>query len=366
MRKDYLLSRSAAGNLSLNLSEQLENELYVQGRGFAVKEADMEEKNPRLSIGIPVYNGQDFLPSALDSLLAQTFQEFEVVISDNASTDRTAEICRAYAAREPRIRYYVNEKNIGLAGNHNRLIGLAHGKYFMFHAHDDQSAPEYLTRCLEVLNQNPEVVLCFAKTVDIDEHGTLIGRDNDHRQREIPTETLDLNAKEPHVRFRDIIQLDHQCEPDYGIMRLDILRKTLMHGNYADGDRVMLAEMALHGPFHMIREPLFFHREHTGRSLEVYPNRQARNVLMDPTMAGKILFPYWKEFGELWTCIRRVPLDAREKFRCRVELLKWLINYRNRLTSDLTIGARMFLKKVLPSPVRQMIKRLLGRAQSQT
>ncbi len=320
-------------------------------------------KKPRVSVGIPVYNGEDFLVSALDSLLAQSFHDFEIIISDNASTDQTAKIGRAYAVRDPRVRYYVNERNIGLAGNHNRLIELAAGEYFMWHAHDDQARSEYLARCIRVLDQNPEVVLCFAKTIDIGEDGSLIDEDNPHRRRAIRPEALAWDAKEPHVRFRDVIKLDHQCEPDYGVMRLGVLRKTPMHGKYADADRVLLAELALHGPFHMIREPLFLHREHARRSVKVYPNRQARTVLLDPDMAGRIVFPHWKEFGELWACSDRAPLAARERIRCRVELMKWVVDYRRRLASDLRVGTRAFLKKVLPQPVQKTIKRMLRREQ---
>lgn len=316
------------------------------------------EKKPRVSVGIPVYNGEDFLASALDSLLAQSFQDFEIIISDNASTDQTGAICSAYAARDARISYSVNPKNIGLAGNHNRLIELASGEYFMWHAHDDQAASEYLAQCVQVLDHNPEVVLCFAKTIDIGEDGSLIDSDNPHRRRAIPPEALAMDAKEPHVRFRDVIKLDHQCEPDYGVMRLGILRKTPMHGKYADADRVLLAEMVLHGPFHMLREPLFLHREHANRSVKVYPNRQARTALLDPAMAGRIVFPHWKEFRELWACIQRVPLDARERSKCRGELLRWARDYRRRLASDLRVGARTFLKKVLPQPVQRTVKRM--------
>ena len=319
------------------------------------------EKKPRVSVGIPVYNGEDFLASALDSLLAQSFRDFEIIISDNASTDQTGTICRAYAARDSRIRYSANQQNIGLARNHNRLIELASGEYFMWHAHDDQSTPEYLARCVQVLDQRPEVVLCFATTLDIDELGSLIGSDNPHRRRAIAAEALALDAKAPPVRFRDIIRLDHQCEPVYGVMRLDVLRETPRHRKYADGERVLLAELALRGLFHMIREPLFLHREHDRRSVAVYPDRQARTALLDPAMAGRIVFPHWKQLGDLWACIARAPIGAKERIKCRVEVLKWVVDYRRRLASDLGVGMRAFLKKALPQPVQRTVKRMLRR-----
>lgn len=90
----------------------------------------MNRQALRVSIGLPVYNGEQYLAKALDSLLAQTFTDFEVIISDNASTDRTSEICAAYLERDPRIRYYRNQQNIGAAPNFNRTFELATGMYF--------------------------------------------------------------------------------------------------------------------------------------------------------------------------------------------------------------------------------------------
>ena len=316
------------------------------------------EAKPRVSVGIPVYNGEDFLARALDALLAQTFRDFEIIISDNASTDGTGAIGRACAAQDGRVRYSVNEKNIGLAGNHNRLIELASGEYFMWHAHDDQATPEYLARCVQILDQHPEVVLCFADNLDIDERGEPIDPDNLHRRRSIPACALALDAAAPHRRFRDAIRLEHQCEPDYGIMRLGVLRQTCRHGKYADADRVLLGEMALHGPFHMIREPLFLHREHGRRSVRMYPSRQERTVLLDPDMAGRITFPHWREFGDLWACIGRAPLRWRERVRCRAALLRWAVAYSGRLASDLGEGTRAGLKRALPLSVQRALKRI--------
>lgn len=90
----------------------------------------MNRKQPQVSIGMPVYNGEQFLKDALDSILAQTFDNFELIISDNTSTDNTQEICKAYSAKDQRICYYRNEKNLGAAWNFNRVFELARGEYF--------------------------------------------------------------------------------------------------------------------------------------------------------------------------------------------------------------------------------------------
>ena len=123
---------------------------------------------PRLTIGLPVYNGENFLSEALDTLLAQTYTDFELIISDNASTDGTEEICRRYARSDPRIRYLRQERNIGLVPNHNFLVGQARGEYFKWAGHDDRFAPELVERCIEILDERPHVVLCHADMAIID------------------------------------------------------------------------------------------------------------------------------------------------------------------------------------------------------
>jgi len=124
--------------------------------------------SPPLTIGLPVYNGQNYVSESLDSLLAQTYTDFELIISDNASTDSTEEICRDYAARDSRIRYVRQPVNIGAAPNHNYLVQAAHGRLFKWAAHDDLFAPKLVERCIEALDQ-PEVILAHAYMGIVDE-----------------------------------------------------------------------------------------------------------------------------------------------------------------------------------------------------
>src|SRR3954471_2621746 len=131
-------------------------------------------KGPRLTVGLPTYNGEDYLASALDSLLAQTFTDFELIISDNASTDATESIARAYAARDPRIRYVRHPRNRGSAFNHTYVIREARGEFFKWASDDDLYAPELLERCVAALDARPEIVLAHAWTAFINEAGEII------------------------------------------------------------------------------------------------------------------------------------------------------------------------------------------------
>ena len=109
----------------------------------------MTQNKPRVSIGLPIYNGENLVIETLDSFLSQTFSDFEVIISDNGSIDRTQQICEDYAAKDGRIKYYRNLKNLGVAPNLNRVFELSSGEYFKWADHDDLLAPDFLLRCVE-------------------------------------------------------------------------------------------------------------------------------------------------------------------------------------------------------------------------
>jgi len=128
----------------------------------------VSESHPLVSIGIPIFNAEEFLADALESLLGQTLGDFELLISDNASTDGTEEIGRAFAARDPRIQYVRNTQNLGASPNFNRVLEMARGKYFKCAAHDDLCEPTYLEKCVSVLEGDKEAVHCFTGTKLID------------------------------------------------------------------------------------------------------------------------------------------------------------------------------------------------------
>jgi glycosyltransferase involved in cell wall biosynthesis len=320
----------------------------------------MDRKPPRVSLGMPVYNGDDFLANAIESVLAQSLVDFELLISDNASIDRTAEICQRYAARDARVRYCRNPQNVGLVNNHNLLVERAVGEYFMWIAHDDALHKDYLARCVELLDRNPDAVLCFARTTNIGGDGRPLAP-GEYLPR-ILLDEFETDAVDPCVRYRDIVRLHHRCEPVYGVIRSSMLRQTRLHGKYADSDRVFLAELALRGRFLLLPAPLFFHREHEQRSVHAYPSRQARTALMDPSQAGKIVYPYWREFFEFLISIRNSPLPFGQRLSCYWETACWMKNYRKLLLSDLNVAALEMARRVLPVSARRTIKRVLFRS----
>ncbi|HEY9228127.1 MAG TPA: glycosyltransferase family 2 protein [Gemmatimonadaceae bacterium] len=290
---------------------------------------------PRVSMGMPVYNGEQFVEEALRSLLAQTYEAFEILISDNASTDRTSEICQDYASRDPRIRYRRNPKNLGFAINQNSVIEHGAGEFFLLTHHDDVRLPTYLERTIAVLDQRPEVVVCYTVTRDIDEHGEFLPRVDP---------PLRVDSANTGERFRDIIRMDHLCEADFGLTRLNVLRETRLHGDYADSDRVMLAELLLRGPFHRIQDCLFHRRAHANQSTAIAPNRQTRTVWYNPAYKNGIVFPHFRQWREYLSAIGRASVPLGTRAACYGAMVGWLGTNRARLFDDAAYAGREVLR----------------------
>jgi glycosyltransferase involved in cell wall biosynthesis len=287
---------------------------------------------PRVSIGVPVYNGERYLATALDGLLAQTFTDFELIISDNASTDATAEICARYAARDQRIRYSRSAENIGGAANWGRVFHLATGEYFMWAAHDDLQAPTYVERCVDVLDRDPSVVLCCARVRVIDADGTVIEDDATRLPR--------IGSPHPHERFSDLVRWDYKCYEITGLIRANVLRLTPLLAGYIASDLALRTELGLRGRFHEIPEYLVYSRDHAERSTRVLLQHHMRGEWFNPALAGKRVWPHWRILAEYVLCIRRVPLSRSERLRCYWELNRWLRVPRNLkwLAADIPIA----------------------------
>lgn len=225
----------------------------------------------KVAIGLPVYNGGNFLAAAIESILAQTYGDFDFLISDNASVDDTEEICRAYAKRDARIRYMRRTKNIGAAANHNLLAWMADRPYFKWAAHDDVLAPDFLAACVDVLDRDPTVVLASPGTMLIDDRGVplpdsaelggMIDRSG-VCWPVMPEKNDGLMAGDPAVRFEAVMLNMFMCVEIFGLMRRSMLLRTSLQGPYCGADKVVLAQMSLLGRFWLGQETLFFRRCH--------------------------------------------------------------------------------------------------------
>ena len=282
-------------------------------------------RSPRVTIAIPVYNGEQFLQETIDSIVAQTFTDYEVIISDNASTDRTAEICREYAARDPRVRYVRQERNVGLARNYEHLVRLAGGEYFKLANADDLCDRRLVQQCVEVLDAHPEAVLCYGKTVLIDAKGDVIRHHEDN---------LDLRQPRAADRFRLALQRLQLVNVLEGVIRTASLRRTGLLGTYVAADMALVPELTLHGQFHELPEFLFYRRMHAGASSSIVTDEDdlkfwdplARRE-KPPVVAQRL----WSYATGIW----RAPIPVGQKIELLGGVMRRVITRRKDLLQEL-------------------------------
>ena len=285
---------------------------------------------PRVSMGFPIYNGEEFAASALDSLLGQSFSDFEIIISDNHSTDRSEAICREYATRDPRIRYDRADRNRGATWNFNRVFELSRGRYFKWASADDIHAPDYVLRCVEVLDARPDVVLCYPKTKIIDDSGAVVRDAEDN---------LDLPWPDAARRFREYLQRIRLSNAVFGLIRSETLRQVGRMGNYPGADVVLMAALCMRGAFAEVPEFLFYRR--LGRQNEVRDQSLERSQeFYDPGTRGRIFMRTWRHQFEYLRAAFRSPLPLSERARISALIARIMLNRRGDLAREL-VGAAM-------------------------
>lgn len=282
----------------------------------------MSTVTPRLSVGLPVYNGEEYLRPALDAVLGQTYTDFELVISSNASTDSTDEICQEYAARDPRIRFFRQEHNIGAAPNHDYVFRQSRGELFKWVSSDDLYARDLFERCIALLDEHPEAVLAHAWGAAIDGDGNVT------QALEYP---LNTESPRPSERLRSMM-LDGDtpgalCADDfYGVIRAEALRSVKPHGSYYHADYTFTAQLALLGTFVQVPDWLYFRRHHAGRlSLS---DIQTACANLDPKRSDRRRNPAVRLVAEYllswFAAVGRAPLPVRERIACYGQILRWI------------------------------------------
>src|SRR5467141_259910 len=206
---------------------------------------------PFVSVGIPVFNGELFLRGAIDSMLTQSHTNLELIVSDNASTDGTAVIGREYAARDARVRYFRQPRNIGAPRNWNFVATCARGKYMKWLSANDYCDTTMLAACVEVLESDPRVVLCYGTTCLVDElTGAVQPFDGD----------FSITEEQPSVRLSRLLEKMTLNNAMTGLIRMEVLRKTALDRPYPGGDVVLMAELAMAGKFVLLFHPLQYRR----------------------------------------------------------------------------------------------------------
>jgi glycosyltransferase involved in cell wall biosynthesis len=317
--------------------------------------------SPSLTVGMPVFNAERFLAKALDSILGQTFSDLELIISDNASTDSTEEICRRYAARDSRIRYLRNEKNMGAGWNFRRVYSLASGKYYKQAAHDDFLEPTFLEECITALEADPSLVLAHTRTKVVSPAGDLV---------EYYDWPLRFTSPDPLIRWRDLLLNDHKCFQIFGVFRLDALRQWPPQGSYVNSDGVLLAQVGLLGRFWESDKFLFISTRHENQSMQTVPVRLKSEGFRlirrhgtlpcpewwDPTKSRAVTFPEFRQFYEYAASVKRAPLSAMQKLHAYALMLPWTKKHFRRMMKDLVIAADQILFNYQNSHAERRLK----------
>jgi glycosyltransferase involved in cell wall biosynthesis len=252
---------------------------------------------PRLSVGLPVYNGERHLRRALDTLLSQEFGDFEVVVSDNASTDGTSDICREYAERDRRVRYHRYETNIGLFPNFNRAFALARAPYFKWATHDDWLEPSFLGSCVEVLDRDPSTVLCSTAVAVNDGDGMLL---DEWRP------PVDYATARPAERCARLVRTLGETYPMFGVIRSDALRRTSLLPGYLGCDRVLLAGLCLAGRVRILPDRLYHYTYYR-------PAARTYSIYNDPRNTGRLPLRTWRLCREHLMLISRSDMSPADK-----------------------------------------------------
>lgn len=220
---------------------------------------------PLISIGMPVYNEAQFIQQTLNSILSQTYTNFELIISDNNSTDNTLQICQEYANQDKRITLLKQPSNLGAGINFMKILEKTTGRYFTFISGHDLWHPNFLARCIEILSQNNSIVLCFSQAISIDKENRALGI---HSASQMDTMGLD-----PISRLHVTLWTAEYMFPFYGVYCLPTFKKlhSSQYTKVVTPDNLLIAELSLHGCFYYIKEPLLYMRQNREREQDTTP-----------------------------------------------------------------------------------------------
>jgi glycosyltransferase involved in cell wall biosynthesis len=260
---------------------------------------------PPITIGLPVYNGANYISDAIRSLSQQTFTDFELIVSDNASTDATADLVNEATKDDDRVRYFRQPVNCGAPANYNFTLDRAEGEFFMWHAHDDLRAPEYLERTYTVLKSCTDASVAFSQGQWIGPNGEL---------GDVKPSYPDLASLSRHRRLRAAIH--HGPDLIFGLTRRSMLASTNGHGSFVGGDRSVVVELAMLGRFIEIPEVLWFNRRHPDQYTQMGPDRRRLIAWWKPEQADKIVFPRWRGLAGYIKAVGKYPLSPAERVLC--------------------------------------------------
>lgn len=302
-------------------------------------------RNARVVIGLPVFNGENFLAEAIESILAQSYGDFRLIVSDNCSTDATEDICRRYLKLDDRIEYHRQDRNLGGAPNYNFVFRPEGADYFKWAAHDDLLEPNFLEETVPLLDAHPDAVIAHGRSLEIDETGRV---KCDFDQNPV------LSGDSPSRRFWSILWAEYFTEV-FGLMRSDAISRTRLHGSYPGSDRTFMAEMLMLGNVVYSPEIIFRRRAHPDAFVNSVRTAKARQAWFDPSVRRRLPHPITK-IHQYWKAVEAVPVSRSDRLACRLNIARWGgIRFKEAALSRLN-GAR---RTTLPLSKRVAKRRLI-------
>jgi glycosyltransferase involved in cell wall biosynthesis len=305
-------------------------------------------ETPLVSLGVPVFNGEQFLVECLDGLVAQDYTDIEIIVSDNGSTDATQEIVRDFCSRDERIVYERHEENRGAAWNYNNCVHRSRGAYFSWTAHDDVRPPKFVSASIEGFRSvGGDAASVYGTSDFIDETGALIGPDEDE---------LHVRSSRPHVRLAAALASVNFAAPVFGLLARDVLDRTRLIDSFAASDYVLICELAMLGPIVQIEEMTLGRRLHPGSSREANRSRADVVAWFDPSGSQSRLSDRQRLLLEYERSVGRLGLGWSDRALCRTTIPLTIGLRRARVTGG-ALRDRIFDRPDEPHPRDIMDKR---------
>lgn len=268
---------------------------------------------PLISVGIPAYNAAAHIGTTLEGLLAQSFGDFEVIVSDNASTDATRDVVENYAQHDARIRYERQPSNIGANPNYSYVVHRARGKFFKWSSSSDWCAPDFLERCLNVLSAHDDAVLVAPRTFLFQDD---LGKSEEY------ADDIAILDESPSARLARLVSVLSLNNVINGLIRMSALRRTRLIDTYRGADIVLMGHLALLGKFRLLDQRLFYRRMEraTATALQDAAEKWQHHY---PQRSTRTLFQGCKrQAGWAWAGLS-APMSASEKLRTLVLVAKF-------------------------------------------
>ena len=312
----------------------LSQQSHIQNNGDKIH---LMDHIPRVSIGLPVFNGDQFIKEALDSILTQTFDDFELIISDNASTDQTGNICKLYAEKDSRIRYYRHNKNRGAAWNFNNVFKLSRGEYFKWISADSAIRPEFLKFCVDFLDKNPDTVLVNTKFIG---HSEFTNTTWFH-----PKQSYEWKSSKAYKRFCKFLPVVRTALPIWGVMRSNMLRETHLIRPIIGSDSILLVELILKGKFVEIPQYLVLTRRHPGSYSNIRDHNYGIEGIeevqwLNPENKNTIFLPHLRCLGEYFILVINSKENLYRKSDMTLAILLQGMRWRKKILKELLFSIK--------------------------